>query len=378
MLGRLGREPSWSVFPGARRSFGWTKARGAQKIPGPRMDARRLHAFGLALSLLLFAAVALSEPSREATPNADVGSGASCTLEGKAEPRANAPIVDANGRVLARFSGAPTPLVVHSLPEHANGLARISTGTGTGSFRLHGFLAIREIPIYARTPIAVTADHLWLAPGSRLEFVGARPGAVRVQKHLSGPFTQTVNTWAACAALALAPVRQAWSPADGALPYALRRPRLSIRARPYASARSVITLVRASDGGAGALFFVRERHGEWLHVEHRSELIVDGWVQRAELEALPASKPLTEHTADGTVPARLAVRGEPRVIKVAREVPFRQRASELEPPIGVIEPEAEAYVLDRAPGWISVIPKALQVIPGGDGQFWVKASDLGL
>ncbi|MFO7181079.1 MAG: hypothetical protein DIU78_020435 [Pseudomonadota bacterium] len=426
------------------------------------MDAHRFHALGPALSLLLFAAAARSEPHRDARPQADAstkadastanaskaettkaepskadaskaeaaraetpkgdasktgaakaeapkvepskpdapkaeagkgdasradaskaeasegGKQAMCAFEGRAEPRASTPIVDANGRVLARFSGAPTPLAVTQLPTHAGGLARVSTGTGTGSFRVHGFVSVRELPLYSKAPIAVTAGHLWIAPGSRVEFVSARPGAVRVQKQPSAPFAQAVSAWAPCAALALAPAAHpASSPEDGALPYALRRPRLAIRARPGNSARSVVTLVRASDG-AGTLFFVRERRGEWLHVEHRGELIVDGWVERTDLEALPIGEHLTEQAPAGSWPARLAVRGEPRVIKVPREVPFRQHASSQEPPIGVIEPEAEAYVLDRVADWVSVMPKALQVVPGGDGQFWVKASDLGL
>src|SRR5690606_38154514 len=208
--------------PGGRRAFGFTRARGTPKIPRPRMDAHRFHALGPALSLLLFAAAARSEPHRDArpqaaastkadastanaskaettkaepsngdaskaeaaraetpkgdaskagaakaeapkvepskpdAPKAEAGKGdasradaskaeaseggkqAMCAFEGRAEPRASTPIVDANGRVLARFSGAPTPLAVTQLPTHAGGLARVSTGTGTGSFRVHG------------------------------------------------------------------------------------------------------------------------------------------------------------------------------------------------------------------------------------------------
>jgi hypothetical protein len=72
------------------------------------------------------------------------------------------------------------------------------------------------------------------------------------------------------------------------------------------------------------------------------------------------------------------VQGEPRVVRAVREVPFRARAVETEPPIGVIEPEAEAFVLDVVAGWVSVMPKALQVVPRPDGQFWVRAEELGM
>jgi hypothetical protein len=35
-------------------------------------------------------------------------------------------------------------------------------------------------------------------------------------------------------------------------------------------------------------------------------------------------------------------------------------------------------VLDLVAGWASVMPKTLNVVPGPDGQFWVKAADLGI
>jgi hypothetical protein len=66
------------------------------------------------------------------------------------------------------------------------------------------------------------------------------------------------------------------------------------------------------------------------------------------------------------------------VVKAPREVAIRARASDSDTPIGVIEPEAEAYVLDVVAGWVSVMPKGLEVVPRPDGQFWVRAEELGM
>jgi hypothetical protein len=59
-------------------------------------------------------------------------------------------------------------------------------------------------------------------------------------------------------------------------------------------------------------------------------------------------------------------------------VPLRGAAKDGGPIIGVIEPDAEAYVIDIMAGWVSVMPKALDVVPPDGGLFWVKRSELGL
>ena len=54
---------------------------------------------------------------------------------------------------------------------------------------------------------------------------------------------------------------------------------------------------------------------------------------------------------------------------------MRDAASDKGNVIGKIEPGTETYVLDTVAGWTSVLPKALNVMPYGEGQFWVKAGD---
>jgi hypothetical protein len=56
----------------------------------------------------------------------------------------------------------------------------------------------------------------------------------------------------------------------------------------------------------------------------------------------------------------------------------RGTAKDGAPIVGVIEPDAEAYVIDVMAGWVSVLPKALDVVPPDGGTFWVKKTELGL
>ena len=68
----------------------------------------------------------------------------------------------------------------------------------------------------------------------------------------------------------------------------------------------------------------------------------------------------------------------PREVRASKDVTIRDSASTSGKAIGTIESGAEVYVLDIVAGWASVLPKALNVAPDGDGQFWAKASDLGV
>jgi hypothetical protein len=75
---------------------------------------------------------------------------------------------------------------------------------------------------------------------------------------------------------------------------------------------------------------------------------------------------------------RLAVQWETRSVRAGRVLKIRAAASETGTLIGVVEQGTEIYVLDVVAGWASVLPKSLNIAPAGDGQFWVRAPDLGL
>jgi hypothetical protein len=331
-------------------------------------------AFGAALALV--SARGASDPPPQKRQKAPVD----CRVQGLAEPRANAPIEDSLGRVIARFSGAPARLIVDSFPAQPGGRVRVTTGTGKGSFRLQGFTALHELSLYATLPLAVSQGHLWIAPGKHLTFVSSAPGSIQVEPRVSRPFAQSFRAWAPCSALALAPgTPTKLTPKDDRTGYVLRGSELELLADPRRTETRVTTLKRAADA-APVLFFGSELRGEWLRVEYRGDVIIDAWARARDLEAVPRGEVIVELAPDtgAAGSARLAVQGDPRVVKALREVGIRTRASESEAPIGVIEPEAEAYVLDVVAGWVSVMPKGLEVVPRPDGQFWVRADELGM
>ncbi|MGC4091844.1 MAG: hypothetical protein QM756_28965 [Polyangiaceae bacterium] len=301
-----------------------------------------------------------------------------CTLRGVSEPRINADIEDGQGHVVARFSGAATPLMVSDFPLDARGKVRVETGTGAGGFRIRGFLAVADLPLYSAVDVPVVVDHLWIAAGRPITFVASAPGRLRIEKRSTQPLAQTFSAWAPCNTLALAGGSlTAFTPAGNARGYVLKKTSLDLFDQPSGSL--LTTLSRARDGD-GVLFFSSEQRGDWISVEHHSDVVVQAWVRSKDLLALPPGESMDQLMPRTTQrsPARLAIQGEPRIVKPVREVPLRAAARENDAPIGVVEPGAETYVLDVVAGWASVMPKALNVVPGPEGQFWVKTSDLGI
>jgi hypothetical protein len=65
-------------------------------------------------------------------------------------------------------------------------------------------------------------------------------------------------------------------------------------------------------------------------------------------------------------------------VQAPRAVAIHLGRGDTTPVIGEIEPGSEVYVMDTLLGWVSVLPKALHVMPADDKAFWVKASDLGI
>jgi hypothetical protein len=326
--------------------------------------------------------VSAAQPAQTAVPPVGAAgppsTSVTCTLRGVAEPHANAGIEDAQGHVVARFSGAPTALVATDFPSDAHGRARIETGTGAGGFRIRGFMAVSQLPLRAALNVVVVPGHVWIAAGRELTFVAAAPGRLRVERAISAPLAQTFSAWAPCNVLTLAPVTpNSYSPPGDARALALKKASLELFDQPTGSA--VFTLTRAP-GIDSVLFFSSERRGDWVSVSYHGDVIVDAWARARDFTALAAGETMDQLPARPVLHStpRMAVQGEPRVVKPVREVPLRANPRESDASIGVVEPGAETYVLDVVAGWASVMPKSLNVVPGPDGQFWVRASDLGI
>ena len=280
--------------------------------------------------------------------------------------------------MVARFSGAPTPLLVSDFPLDARGRVRVETGTGAGGFRIRGFLSVNDLPLFTASDVAVVADHIWIAAGRSVSFVASAPGRLRIEKRTVQPLSQAFSAWASCNALALAgSPNVGWSAPGNARGYVLKKQSLDVFEKPAGSL--LLSLTRAHDSD-GVLFFSNEQRTDWVNVEYHGDVIIQAWARSQDLVALPPGEAIDQLQPRSTQrsPARLAIQGEPRIVKPVREVPLRAAAREADAPIGVVEPGAETYVLDVVAGWASVMPKALNVVPGPEGQFWVKTSDLGI
>jgi hypothetical protein len=122
-----------------------------------------------------------------------------------------------------------------------------------------------------------------------------------------------------------------------------------------------------------------ERHGGWVHVVYHADVIIDAWAPAKELHPLPPGETMDQQAGSVTQPGspRLAPAASMQLVKTSKAVRIRLNAKDDDPTIGYIEPDTDTYVVDTMAGWSSVIPKALNVLPYGDGHFWVKSSDLG-
>jgi hypothetical protein len=350
---------------------------GVRKTRSNTLKARRRTVSGnvsLAVAALFACVLATGTAKAEST------NGTPCTLRGVTQVAPNTAIYGADGQVIARFSGADSALSASAFPAHARGRVKVETGTGSGSFRVRGLVDVAELPVFTAQSVPVVAGHVWIAPDRRVTVVSAAPGRLKVQRLVSAPLQQTFTTWGPCSAFALGSRSSAATPtlAKGR-GYVLQRPSLDLYDGNGSDGNLVMTLLRAPATDK-VLFFATEQRGTWLHVEHHGEIEVDAWAKLTDLVALPPGETMDQLAPHVTVrnPARLAVQGEPRSVKTTKEVPLRRAAKEGDPVLGVIEAGTETYVLDVIAGWASVMPKALNVIPAENGQFWVKAADLGV
>jgi len=299
-----------------------------------------------------------------------------CTLRGVSQLPTNTPIYAADGKAIARFSGSDSPLAAG--PPDAQGQAAVETGTGSGSFRIKGLIEANKLPVFTSQNLPVVAGHVWIGAYRRVTLIGAAPGRLKVQKVLSYPLAQTVTAWGPCSAFTLTPgTPPGWSYAGDALGYVLKQGTLDLFDTAGPNNLVIHTLFKAPEA-EGVLFYSSERRGNWVHVEHRGELVVDAWARLSELKALPRGETMDQLAMPTTVrnPARIAVQGQPRTVRTTKEIPLRAAAKDSDPVIGVIEVGTETYVLDVMAGWASVMPKSLNVMPVENGQFWVKAADL--
>ncbi|HVR20999.1 MAG TPA: hypothetical protein VMS65_14910, partial [Polyangiaceae bacterium] len=285
-------------------------------------------------------------------------------------------ITDGGGRPIARFGGPETALVVSGLSTVTPFRARIETGIGQGGFRVRGFVDARKLPIATTENVAVVPGHVWIGARRAVTVVGVTPDKLRIEKKLTTPLEQTFTAFTSCQKLVLGtPAPPGWSPPGDARGYVLRAGSLDLRDAPRGN---VVTTLYKAGAVPGVLFFGSEGAGGWVRVAYHGEVVVDAWVSSPDVQALPSGETMDQLVTPSSVrnQARLVVPGAPRVVKAPREIALRAAANG--EPIGVIEAGADTYVIDVVAGWASVLPRALDVMPAPNAQFWVKKEELGL
>jgi hypothetical protein len=347
---------------------------------------KAMRVLGTRLGWLWMAACAFSAGagSAQTRPSVPIASGpvGGCALRGRASPPKDLPLYDQarDGRAIAQFTGVETPLTVFELPFDASHTrVRVQTGAGLGGFRLNGFVDAQHLPLWTSQRITVVERHVSIEAAQRVELVGANAGRLRIRKTLQSPLDLTLTASVGCRALALKPgtAPAPRAPAN-ARTYLLKAEQLTLFPVPDPRASPVLVLRKAA-GVTGVPLWSSERRPGWVRLEYQRGLVLDAWAKAEDVVLLAPGATAHEPAAPTSAPAppKLLLDGNSRLRKAASEAPIRTAPRDDAPVIGAVEPEAEVYVLDMIVGWASVLPKALNLKPHGDGKFWVEAKALG-
>lgn len=301
-----------------------------------------------------------------------------CGLSGRVPLASGDGLVDATGRTIARFTGGAMTLTVSGFTLGTGARARIETGFGRGNFRLAGFMNTAGLPLITHDVVPIAPGHVWIGKEREVRVIGTTPTQIKVERVASPPLQQRLSGFTRCANLKLSPgMPPSASPGGFARGYVLRRDRLELFGAPGGAA---ITALEKAPSAIGVLFFSSEQQSGWVHVEYRADIVVDAWARAGDLSALPPGETMDQlenPTVQRGAP-RLAVAGNPRVFRALHNVQVRNAAKDGATVVGVIEPEAEVYVIDVIAGWVSVLPKGLELMPPASEQFWVKKAELGI
>ncbi len=297
-----------------------------------------------------------------------------CRLSGTARMPKGTPIYRARGGdPVATFTANAADLEVGPLAP--SGRVPIRT---RGAVRFEGVVEASAVPLYATRLLPVVADHVWLAPGNAVKLVAATEQGAEVEARLQGALAQTVRVTTSCDTLGLAPVdRPAPVVPPRARAWVARTGELGLAAKPGGLPAFV---AKVAEARGGLLLWSSETRGAWLHVVASDDLVVDAWAARADLSPLPKGEMLDGEpsAAPDAEVTRLALTGEPKVVRVARPVDVRLGPDAALAPIAQLDVGSEVVVIETVVGWSSVLPRALDVVPPEGRGFWVRASEVGI
>jgi len=338
--------------------------------------SRRMAILGMAGCLSL--GMGHTMPAWAQDAPADPGSGTACVISGNAYVDKDTSIYSeaSGGNEIGKFSGARAPLKATRFPQDASqGRVLINGGDG---FRLEGFTDPRALSVYGTRDLPVAGGHLWISASSLLKISGASPGKVKVEHPAAGGLSRPIQAWTSCDALTF----------DRGTPPLYEVPR---NARGYVAKQGTLDLYDEANGsvvhtlyisgeGNGLLLWGTTVRGAYVHVTMRSSIFIDAWVKTSDVRRLPRGELMDQVVPPSHVQSSpsLALKEYLQVMRAPKQINLHYGRGEATPIIGVLEKDAEIYVLETVVGWATVLPKKLQVLPSGDRAFWVKASELGL
>lgn len=298
-----------------------------------------------------------------------------CSLRGTIPMGKSVDVFDAavGGNVIARFTGARTPLYVSELPadpKTSRTLVATSTGSGDPTVRINGWTLASAIPVFAERDIAA-GPHVAIAKGTRVELLRTAADGLEVQLAIAGTSGQTIRAKAACDALALAPPPS--TEASGTRHWITRGGSVDLYDQPGGN---VVFSLRL-DGENVQAFWSTEQRGAFVRVESRSDVVLRGWVRVSDLQPVQPGE-LRGKYVPPQAPAGSVVRlpDDPPTGRVVREASVHADAERAAKVIGAVEPGAEVYVLSTIAGYVSVLPKGLGIMAPERKGFWIAASEL--
>ena len=129
--------------------------------------------------------------------------------------------------------------------------------------------------------------------------VGAGKNTLRVKRHVGGPFDQDFTANAPCGSLGISGgTPSGWTPPGEAQGYVAKK---DVELYDSGEAdHSLVTILTPDSGSNGILLWrTEQKKGSWIHVEHHSDVIVDGWAKASDLHELPEGETM-DQTMNGS------------------------------------------------------------------------------
>jgi hypothetical protein len=313
-------------------------------------------------------------PEAQAQEAAGGVTGPSCTIKGSHPVSKGTQLFDAQsgGRAIANFTGAFVAMQMSDIPaDPTAGRARVSTA----GLRIDGYVPVSSINIFTSRDISVTSGHLWISSAQKVKLVRAAANSLTAELVIAGSQNQAVRATVPCDAFSLSKgTPTAMEIGGSARGYMMKSTTLDLF--DTAAGDSIFTL--KMNEGTGQLFWSTESKNGFVHVVSRGDVTIDAWARWRDLEALKKGEMLDQliPPSSAVTGAQLTLDKPPPIVKATKEIQVRARRDEKEKPIGVIEVDAEVYVMETITGWTNVLPKGLGITPPDDGGFWIPSGEV--